>query len=285
MDLLDRLIDKAEQELSLFAPVSAVPLAAGKDSISILYAASSPFATYMDGSVCNKISFRIFAKSENSVLAFQNTLMLLNFIGRLKENDIVSKNGSFVFLKGMIDQNPFFHSMNTGQVYVYEAKASVLIHTSKNQPSEGGEEGSAESGNDTDGNYKIEIDITPEKNIHTWAPLQNGITGISHRIYDKLERIDYTNESRWTETEIIGGQYLLKVSGERISGDSAQDFILHSAFRPFEKRKTYCRIKSPSGNIVEGAVTAANICLPSGQTAERAFFSFELHFNGKPLYK
>lgn len=132
--------------------------------------------------------------------------------------------------------------------------------------------------------YNIEIDITPNEIAPTWASLRSGISSFSHTTNDVIEKLDYIEGNGWAFTEIIGAQYIVKVAGDRISGDPAQDFIFQRALKIGCQRKTNCRITDPDKNIVQSVATIANISLPAGKASQRAAFTFEIHFNGEPFY-
>lgn len=130
--------------------------------------------------------------------------------------------------------------------------------------------------------YKIEIDVTPNATTPKWEELRAGITDFSQNLNEKLDQPQYMDGNGWGSTEVTGGQFVISVSGDRIVGDKAQDFIFSKAFDVGCGRKTNGRITDPSGTSIEGIVTIANIALPSGSSGGKASFSFELHFNGKP---
>jgi hypothetical protein len=133
--------------------------------------------------------------------------------------------------------------------------------------------------------YSMKINTTPDSETETMAELKAGISNIAQALNEVVEQATYLDGEGFGSSEVVGAQYIVTLTGKRVVGDTAQDFIFSKAFGLGTERKTTFEITDPKGNKISGDITIAKIGLPSGDvTASGGEITLELHFNGKPTY-
>lgn len=129
---------------------------------------------------------------------------------------------------------------------------------------------------------KYSINTTPSGSEETWSPLAKGISNVSWGGNEVTDQTVYYDGEGMGSTEVTGGQLVLSVSGHRVVGDAAQDYV-YALFTSYgSARHTDCKIETPEGKTYTGDVTIANIENAAGDANAKDEISFELHFNGKP---
>ena len=127
----------------------------------------------------------------------------------------------------------------------------------------------------------FELDINPAGTA-SYVRIGNGIVSAAVGNHEKIDQKGYLDGNGGQTTEVLGFQQVVKFSGDRIPGDSAQDYVLGLIFALGESRKTNFRATNADGSIVSGACTIANIEPPGGDANAVQAFGFEIHLNGKP---
>lgn len=132
-------------------------------------------------------------------------------------------------------------------------------------------------------NYEslLEID-TNYGGTPNWVPIAKGVKSITPALNESVDQTAYYDGQGFSESEVIGAQYTLAVTCDRVNGDVAQDYILGLQFELGCSRKTQARFTNFQGDVKSGLVTIANITPPGGEPAAKGEWSFELHFKAKP---
>jgi len=132
--------------------------------------------------------------------------------------------------------------------------------------------------------YKLEIDVTPTSTA-TWAIVGAGISNIAKTLNEVLQQASYLNDAGWGSTEVVGGQLIVTLTGDRVRGDVAQDYIYSAdvQYKFGQSRHTHFRITAPDGTGFTGNVTIANADDGGGDSTATNAISFEIHFNGAPV--
>jgi len=132
-------------------------------------------------------------------------------------------------------------------------------------------------------NYKVEIDTTPSSDP-TWAELYEGWKNLKEALNEVLHQATYFGKGGWGSTDVTGGQMTIGLSGVRMIGDAAQDYIFSNAVRYNwgSARKTNLRVTAPDGAMVLWSITLAKIDGGSGDANNANEISVELHGNGAP---
>lgn len=133
-------------------------------------------------------------------------------------------------------------------------------------------------------NNKFSLNTTPGGAEETMSRIAAGITGAEPGNNEEIDQTAYLDGEGFAESEVTGGQLILSISGHRKYDDPAQNFIFSKMFEFGKSRKTNFEWETPSGELIEGDITIANIEGPSGDANQKGEISFEIHFNGKPTY-
>lgn len=127
------------------------------------------------------------------------------------------------------------------------------------------------------------INITPWTATKTWARIGAGINSSDPDGNEEVKQEAYYDGDGLSASDVTGGQMIFKFDGHRKYGDPAQDFIA-SLLLDYSGRKTDFRWIAPDGQILEGKVTIAKVKSHGGDPNAKSNFSFEIHFNGMPMY-
>ncbi len=131
---------------------------------------------------------------------------------------------------------------------------------------------------------KLEIDITPQAALPTWARVSEGFSNASQSLNEVIYQASYLSDEGYGSTEVTGGQLTFKLDGDRKIGDPAQDYIFSDEVRTNfgAARKTTFRITSKDGKVIQGNCTIAKADITGGDANKVQNVSVEIHFNGKP---
>ena len=132
--------------------------------------------------------------------------------------------------------------------------------------------------------HKFEIDTDETGATPALEPLAAGITNVESALNEEIAQDRYLNGGGFSESDVIGAQLILTVTGHRDYEDAAQNFIFGKALELGAKRRTNFQWTEPDGGMFEGSCTIANIEGPSGDAGAKGEITFEIHFNGKPNY-
>lgn len=132
--------------------------------------------------------------------------------------------------------------------------------------------------------HLLEMNVTPGAEEEKFERLAAGITGLDPDPNDEISQDKYLDGEGFGETDVIGAQLVLSLSGHRKYGDPVQNYIYGLLLEIGPKRRTDLRWTLPNGDMFEGPVTIANITGPSGDAGAKGEIGFELHFNGKPEF-
>lgn len=133
-------------------------------------------------------------------------------------------------------------------------------------------------------NYEntYEINITPESDSPTWAPVAAGIKTVEPNLNEKVSDDEYYDGEGFGSSDVTGGQLVHTFRGDRKYGDAAQDYICGLLMEFGDKRRTQMRWTQPDNRVLTGDVTIANIVPGGGEAGAKGGFGFEARWNGKP---
>ncbi len=133
-------------------------------------------------------------------------------------------------------------------------------------------------------NYALNINTTPGSETATMAPVAAGFDNIAESLSEVMYQSSFLGDGGWGRSEVMGGQLILTLSGVRVVGDAAQDYIFGDAvyFGFGESRKTDVQLTCPDGSTITCGVTLAKIARTGGAANNATAVSVEIHFNGKP---
>ncbi|WP_051662230.1 capsid protein [Pediococcus pentosaceus CGMCC 7049] len=127
-------------------------------------------------------------------------------------------------------------------------------------------------------------DLDSDKEKANWAKLLRGINTITPSAADTTDATPYWDGEGFTDTEVTGKNITFALSGHRVMGDPAQDYVASHFLDIGDKLRTLARWTDPAGNVVESVATLTSIVPFGGAANVKQTFSFTLALNGKPVY-
>lgn len=117
-------------------------------------------------------------------------------------------------------------------------------------------------------------------------PLERGFDNISESLNEVLYQSNFLSDDGWGSSYVTGGQYIVTLTGVRVKGDRAQDYIFSDAvMNGFgAARETKIVLGLPDGGTLTCPATLAKITRSGGAANQPTAISVEIHFNGKPIY-
>lgn len=127
-------------------------------------------------------------------------------------------------------------------------------------------------------------DLDSDKANASWAKLSRGISTITPSAADKTDATPYWDGEGFSDTEVTGKNITFALSGHRVMGDPAQDYVASHFLDIGDKLRTLARWTDPAGNVVESVATMTSIVPFGGASDVKQTFSFTLALDGKPVY-
>ena len=115
----------------------------------------------------------------------------------------------------------------------------------------------------------------------TYAKLCKGIESMTFTPNEQNQQYFFLCGQGFAHNETTGGAPQIEVSGRRIVGDAAQDYIAGKQFALGTDRNTSVKIIAEGKQIICDA-TIGNVTSFGGQTLDVNAFGCTLLFNGKP---
>lgn len=143
-------------------------------------------------------------------------------------------------------------------------------------------------------NYKIQMSIGISNVGGTWtyAPVSEGIDNLSTAWNDVVQQFQFLANQGWSESHVTGAAPVITISGRRVLGDAAQDYIASckgafDAARESSFKISY--VDASSGVEVTPLMTVpctfVNIVdIGGGVSTDKSVFSVEIHTKGKPTF-
>lgn len=135
-------------------------------------------------------------------------------------------------------------------------------------------------------NYTINIDTTPGSTA-TWSPLCAGIENFSEALNEQIQQLFFMCAKGYANNYVTGMAPAITVTGRRVKGDAAQEFIFSNKYNLMEARETQMQIvqtdaENANTETITCNITFKNIVEINGNATDPSQISFELAFNGKP---
>lgn len=136
---------------------------------------------------------------------------------------------------------------------------------------------------------KLEIDVSGNSSLadvddNDMKVLAAGISEITPAADDTTDATPYWDGEGFTDTEVTGKNITFSISGNRVFGDPAQDYVASKFLDIGDALRTVTRWTDPKGNKVEAVSTLTSIVPFGGAANAKQTFSFTLTLNGKPVY-
>ncbi|MCP9357373.1 capsid protein [Liquorilactobacillus satsumensis] len=140
-------------------------------------------------------------------------------------------------------------------------------------------------------NYKNKYEIDTKGSMDptsitgaSFAPLAAGISQVTPSSNEKADTTEYYDGEGFGGSDVTGKRFQLAFTGNRKTGDAAQDYVASHELSVGDDLKTLLRWTDPQGNVVIGQVTMTAIVAAGGNAGAKQKFSFTAVFNGKPQF-
>ena len=132
---------------------------------------------------------------------------------------------------------------------------------------------------------KIEIGVsatsaTPP--VWTYAELCAGIEGMTFASNEQNQQYFFLCGEGFANNEVTGAAPELQVTGRRIAGDTAQDYIVGKQFTLGTDRNSSVKITTAEGDIITCDCSIGDVVSFGGNTLDVNAFSCTIRFNGEP---
>lgn len=135
--------------------------------------------------------------------------------------------------------------------------------------------------------YGIEVSIltSGDEEEEEYSPLADGIDNIAEALNEVVQQYFFLKDKGFATNHVTGMAPAYTLTGRRVVGDAAQDFIFSKKFNLDTERQTKLKITdatSGTPKTIECACTICNIQEFSGASTDDSAISFELRVDGKP---
>ena len=136
--------------------------------------------------------------------------------------------------------------------------------------------------------YSAEIDTTPSATTPTWATICAGFDNIAEALNETVQQYFFLCGNGYPANYVTGIAPTITLSGRRIYGDTAQDYIVGKKYDLMGNRDTHFRMKrtdeaGTTETLISANVTLCNMTDISGATNDASACSVEVRFNGAPF--
>lgn len=132
---------------------------------------------------------------------------------------------------------------------------------------------------------QIEIGVTAtsaDPPVWTYAKLCKGIESMSFASNEQNQQYFFLCGEGFANNEVTGGAPELQISGRRIDGDTAQDYIVGKQFALGVDRNSSVRITTAEGDVITCDCSIGDVVSFGGSTLDVNAFGCTIRFNGKP---
>lgn len=117
--------------------------------------------------------------------------------------------------------------------------------------------------------------------VWTYSPLCAGIEGMTFNSNEQMQQFFFLCGEGFANNETTGAAPELQITGRRIVGDAAQDFIASKQFALGTDRNSSIKITA-EGKVITCDCTIGEVVTFGGETLDVNAFSCTIRFNGKP---
>ena len=132
---------------------------------------------------------------------------------------------------------------------------------------------------------QIEIGTTAtsaDPPVWTYSKLCKGIESMTFNANEQNQQYFFLCGEGFAHNEVTGGAPELQVSGRRIDGDAAQDYIVGKQFALGTDRNSSVRIITAEGKYITCDCSIGDVVSFGGNTLDVNSFGCTIRFNGKP---
>ena len=132
---------------------------------------------------------------------------------------------------------------------------------------------------------KIEIGTAADTStppVWTYSELCKGIESMTFNSNEQNQQYFFLCGEGFAHNEVTGGAPELQVSGRRIAGDDAQDYIVGKQFALGDDRNSSVRVTTAEGKVITCDCSIGDVVSFGGNTLDVNSFGCTIRFNGKP---
>ena len=132
---------------------------------------------------------------------------------------------------------------------------------------------------------KMSIDTTPGGQSETWSEVRVGFDNMQEALNEVVQQYKFLSDEGFGRSRVTGMQPVWTLSGRRIWGDAAQDFIFSKKYGLGAERETQGKVEYVAGGYeytITFDCTFANLQEIGGATEENSAITVEIHVDGKP---
>lgn len=129
----------------------------------------------------------------------------------------------------------------------------------------------------------VKVDTTPLGGSRTYVRLAKGITSAVDSHNDSTDDTAYLDGGGYGNSDIIAKQYTLAITGHRVVGNTAQDYILSLQGEFGDDAKTWVQYTRPNGHRTTAYVTVSEIVDSGGDANAKTDFSCNFKGCGAPI--
>ena len=134
--------------------------------------------------------------------------------------------------------------------------------------------------------YGIEASILTESDpSETYSPLCDGIDNVAEALNEVVQQYFFLCDKGFARNHVTGMAPAFTLTGRRVWGDAAQDYIFSKKYGLGSERQTTFKLTYTTGakaTTVTCPCTICNIQEFSGASTDDSAISFEIRFDGKP---
>ena len=136
--------------------------------------------------------------------------------------------------------------------------------------------------------YTAEIDTTPGESTRTWAKLCKGFENLTEALNEQVQQYFFLCGNGFAANYVTGMAPTMTLSGRRVLGDAAQEYIFGKKYGTMADRETNFRLTRRSADGTETAIVSAHVTLCNisdigGATIDGSACSVEVRFDGEPF--
>ena len=129
---------------------------------------------------------------------------------------------------------------------------------------------------------QIEIGTTESSGTWTYSKLCKGIESMTFNSNEQNQQYFFLCGEGFADNEVTGAAPELQVSGRRIAGDAAQDYIVGKQFALGTDRNSSVKITTAEGKIITCDCSIGDVVSFGGNTLDVNSFGCTIRFSGKP---
>jgi hypothetical protein len=127
----------------------------------------------------------------------------------------------------------------------------------------------------------VEIGTANTSGTWTYSPLCQGIESMTFNSNEQNQQYFFLCGEGFAHNEVTGGAPELQVSGRRIVGNAAQDYIAGKQFALGPDRNSSIKITA-EGKVITCDCSIGDVVSFGGNTLDVNTFSCTIRFNGEP---